>query len=293
MGNKEEMARRATRDLMGRSDKSNRYLQEFLVPLYLPNERDKLQLLGSGILLRIAGRQFLITAAHVLDDASPERPIYIPNEERGDSPLQGIPCVTAIPEGGERRHDRLDIGVVEMHNATIGNLPGYEFLTVADIGMSERPVEGCTYSLMGFPYTKNKPPYCTNHVRPTLVTYTTTSADESLYQSMGSATDTSLLLHLKREDTMLAYGNRGKAPATAPHPKGMSGGAVWRLEGVARQAGCNSVNKLVGVFIEYHKDHHVVVATKVDVVVDLIRHCWPELSDSLPSPKCSGPPPTS
>jgi hypothetical protein len=66
---------------------------------------------GSGVLLGIAGERFLLTAAHVLDDAK-ESPLYVP----GGHTLVMLPTQSTVTKAlsDDRDLDHLDVGFIHL-----------------------------------------------------------------------------------------------------------------------------------------------------------------------------------
>jgi hypothetical protein len=85
------MARRRTTDSLGeymirdiakRAEEESRSLLNFISPIYRVGDRNVPEQFGTGTLLRIGSRHFIVTAAHVLDDNASST-LYVPGNNSG------------------------------------------------------------------------------------------------------------------------------------------------------------------------------------------------------------------
>src|SRR5215210_833552 len=85
---------------------------KYVVPIYGTDERHERYVVGSGVLMRVHGHGFLMTAAHVLDEnRRAQTNIEVPG--RGALlPIGGQAMKSPLPASGRRDDDRIDIGVV-------------------------------------------------------------------------------------------------------------------------------------------------------------------------------------
>jgi hypothetical protein len=126
---------------------------ERVCPIYGINARRQHQLIGSSVLLSVASRSFLLTAAHVLDK-NRDSSLYIAGSAdivalAGSSSRSGSPT-------GNRDDDRLDFGFVDISGTPSGQWSRFRFLTPADLDVDDIPTEETLYAFVGFPETKNR-----------------------------------------------------------------------------------------------------------------------------------------
>lgn len=70
---------------------------------------------------------------------------------------------------------------------------------------------------------------------------------------------------------------------TAPHPAGMSGGAVWCFVPVDLDGQQMLTRRLVGIAIEYISGRRVLVGVRINAALECIRKMFPGLSPSIPT----------
>jgi hypothetical protein len=73
-------------------------------------DRSRAEQVGSGVLIRIVDRIFLLTAAHVTD-FDKNGTLLMPSQ-RGYMPITGKYSVTSMPASGRRSDDKLDVAFV-------------------------------------------------------------------------------------------------------------------------------------------------------------------------------------
>jgi hypothetical protein len=126
-----------------------------ICPLFRRRQDEKLEHYGSGVLTSIGERQFLLTAAHVLDDALATE-VLIPSKN-GFLSLEGEMATTCEDGAQRRKQDRLDVGFYliseEQANAIHDELV---FLNEPDLGPLDLTDAGDAYSIVGYPAFKSK-----------------------------------------------------------------------------------------------------------------------------------------
>ena len=74
----------------------------------------------------------------------------------------------------------------------------------------------------------------------------------------------------------------GSTPVQSPHPNGMSGGLVYKLNEEDHMRGRISPNGIIGIGIEYLEKEKVLAGIHIATFFELLRHRCPELSPSIP-----------
>src|SRR5262245_54212803 len=96
------------------------------VPVYRETRKGTPELIGSAVLIQIADRRFICTAAHVLDERNGSN-LYLPE----GSMLQTFAAqfrVTQVPASG-RRDDKFDFAIAELVSENGDRFARYRFLT--------------------------------------------------------------------------------------------------------------------------------------------------------------------
>jgi hypothetical protein len=243
--------------------------QEFrsaIVPIYGSGKSGRPFHIASSILLNIAGARAILTASHVLD-WSRENNLYI-----GTSILIPISLkfLATKPIGGKRSEDRADFAIALLSEEMISYLAGAKFVDESEIArprtMQARPALTC----LGYPNSKNRrESEPSSAIDCQLASLTSAQKEPSkLFEKLSITSETHVFLDRKKFSKDLA-GNR--IPSFAV--RGMSGGAVFdlgnfmaldRLTGPCRPF-------LIGLFIEFYKDHECIVATQLSYILEEIK----------------------
>lgn len=250
-----------------------------IVPFYAEQNGEPKQC-GTGVLLQIADKHFVLTAAHVLDLRHRHNlPLGISNGVGGHSliPFQQIPITaSAIPESGDRNDDCFDIGVGELPQSIVEELRlGKQFLHLRDIDPYDKQERTSWYFLLGFPSAANP-----TNVQARVVSYHGFAYGCQLYSG-----DRGELPRFNRDvEIALDFGHLRKKdedgnPIEAPPPRGLSGCGIWRLAepGVSIASWNSGEKRLVGIQHTWNKDLQVLRGTRINYVFRLIRRKYPEL----------------
>lgn len=253
------------------NDKSKQ-VQDAVRPIYLQNSRGQFELVGSSVLIRIATQSFLITAAHVMDDAK-EQPLFVGGTDSLINPEAQF-YSTRKPLSGDRKDDKLDLSVVPLSEDIVNKL-GHSclFLGLDDIDAHERSEPTSGYIIIGYPGTK-QPKQKGNQLDYIPMFLGTIGVPFNEYDPCGINPNTNLLLRFTKNRVH----NKHRLE-TAPDPHGMSGGGVWRVDGSVGRV------QLVAIQHEYLHRGHLILATKIGLCFDVIGYHFPNLRLHLPRPE--------
>ena len=252
------------------ADAVNRLLDS-TAPLYQPDARKQPSAIGSGVFFRIREHRFLVSAAHVCDRASPHYPISAGTVRsiedlgfRWRSPRMDAPLASG----------REDIAVFELGPMEADGYDSTPFLTLDDFDPYPPSEEECSrssYLVIGYPRTLQPRQATGATLQPVPRPLVTMSRNFAEYPALGIAPDTHLLLSYDRR------GFHSLGPSQEePDPHGMSGGGVWRLDGLGSSG--TITTKLVGILIEYHaRAPSSLVATRVNALLGALRKVRPDL----------------
>jgi hypothetical protein len=119
-----------------------------ICPIYANNTRRQRQLIGSSVLLRVASRSFLLTAAHVLDK-NRDSTLYVAGG--ADFVALAGPSSLAGSTTANRDKDRLDFGLVDISDTPSDQWSRFRFLTPDDLDIDVHPDGGYSVCIRGVP----------------------------------------------------------------------------------------------------------------------------------------------
>lgn len=238
------------------------------------HESDRMEQVGSGVLLRISDEVFLLTAAHVADERGSGN-LFLPG--RGEIvPVSGHFAHILVPKGGKRADDKIDVAYFRLSEDLRTNLdPSLRVLIRDDVLLHDQLFEGDCYTFAGYPGTKSRLRHDGIATEP--FTYTGGAASEGDYERLGYSPTEHIVMRFSRKGafTLLQQGKQ-----TAPHPRGMSGGGVFAWpKDLCKRVKVPSL-KLVGIAHTYHERHHCMVATRLNAYLACIFANNPALQAS-------------
>jgi hypothetical protein len=245
-------------------------------PIFRLSKLEKPQFFATAVLLKVNNCHFALTAAHVLDERSISN-LYIGSGEK--VVLLGGSFGTTVPPGaGNRKQDRIDIGIVRLSEETVRDMQEDEFLTLDDTYNLETVTTTGHYVFRGYPISKHKRAIKGGQAEATPYTFVVVPAPLADYQNAYLNPSISLLLRFDKQNLWLPSGR-----VVGPDPTGISGGGVWFLDNAFATSPLKPL--LCAIAIEWWKNQHkCVLATKLHVALSLIRSRFPELRPYLPEP---------
>lgn len=226
-------------------------------PIYRVDERERLELFGTGVFFEYNSQFFIFSAGHVLAELR-RRELRIGGEGHIISFTGPFFHTGGI---GEVTFDRdcFDVGFVRLSPEQVLGLEGTAFLSLNDIEHS--PTLGGRYHATGYIAGDYKVVGPSKPVEPRWSTLWARPAPPATYQTRGVGEDTHLLLSFDRLKT---YTTDRVLEAT-PVISGMSGSGVWRR-------GSSGVDKLAALLIEHHQpDGKYIVSTRVTTIIPWLQ----------------------
>lgn len=211
-------------------------------PAMAIDEEKHPMMIGSAILLEIDAEKYLVTAAHVIDQAT-QGIIFIPNDDKL-YPIEINGFSTLAPDN-DRRKDRYDFACCHLSEEQLKNLVNATFINEGHIASGE---DGSAnqFMAMGYPKTKNKVNIAAEKIDGKLYTY--------IDKGLRKETDFS---YLEYKNTLK---DKEKMIFDKPiDPDGMSGGALIDLgpydweKIIERTEKKLPSGKLIGLIIEKHR----------------------------------------
>ena len=253
-------------------------LRKRIRPIVIPTAASKPDSIGSSVLLRVGGRTFCVTAAHVLDEVrkAGEGAVMLPNGRIIH--IEGPFHTSSID--GDRVDDRIDVGVVDL--GTKGSqLDADHVLSPEDLALEERNAPRGTYLLMGYPVSRNgmkRDRFGNEKFGEILSKFYGTEPSEEVSSSLGYPRSSHVVVDVDRRKS-----ERDKKQPDGPHVRGLSGAPLWRLPPLTDRITEDLRPKMVAVFTENPDmvGAHLV-CTRVAMVTELLRAAVPELRSTLP-----------
>jgi hypothetical protein len=229
------------------------------------------ELIGSGVLLRIVNRTFLVTAAHVTDRRD-DGLLCIPAKDQFMQ-ITGSFASMRIPESGRRTDDRLDVAYYCLDDDCARNLNSECcILERGDVFLEGEPNYYTNYTFTGYPWRQSSVTH--DRVVTAFNTITGLEVHANEYAALGLSRSRHIAIHYRRRRVFSAK-NRKTFMGALPH--GMSGGGVyiWSEEALRERKPCLP---LAGIATEYHPERGLLVATRLHVFVRCIFHNQPDLA---------------
>lgn len=183
---------------------------------------------GTGILIRVDELIFLVTAAHVIEDVG-RGPRYFGAAEQTMN-LPPFFMTTALPHGGTRDDDPLDLGYWIVDPETAAKLSSADTLRLTDLDMRDpaEVAQGADYFLNGYPATRQPRKIRNSEVEARTLAFMTEEVNDAEYSEAKRDRRTHLLVDYAKDNFFLEGVKK-----EGPDLQGVSGGAVWRLSGTS------------------------------------------------------------
>jgi hypothetical protein len=250
-------------------------LAESTVPICQKGPRGLPVPAGSGVLFRLQEQRFLITASHVFEPAIPDAPLYaIVNTH---FVILSAPRRRTREGGGGRSEGRADLAIVTLGADQSDQWSHGTFLGASEVDpvirdLDQAPTTG--YLTIGYPNTLQPRILKAGEYQAVAHHFSTHRVDISEDNAVGARPELHLALGLDRRNFA------GVPPVVElVHPRGMSGGGVWRIPNLLRAQPL--FPQLVAIFIEYHAQEHLMLATWIGHVIAELANADPELKPAL------------
>jgi len=226
-------------------------------------------LVGSCVLLRVSQRLFALTAAHVLDENVNETLFIVtPNTS---VILEGQKHTT-LSAYTDHRDDPIDVGVLQLDDPTSRELQEAQTLTLGCCDALASPLPNALYFACGFPHTKNRRANLTTAtVQANRFKFFSKSLPPDFYQDVNRNVGQHFVVGFDKRHVI-----QDNRDVTAPHPHGVSGGALWTTIGTA--------HRVLGILTDwFYPEHHVdaIGAIHIRLFLRAISEKCPELQDEI------------
>ena len=244
-------------------------LLRHIIPIFAEAPCRKPKLIGSSFLVSSGKDSYLVSAAHVFDELQNDHELFFYVEPKTKRKLSGNLRLAKIPEGKNRKEDRIDVGVLKLEGPGLPPYPKVEkYALPIDALMAEAlPRERKEYLLVGFPESQSRVNPIARDVASKPYSFRGISIPSQKYDELDINPKSHIVLSFDREHTIV--GPDGQI-YTFPEPSGISGSPVWLLYD---EHGLNDLSQtpIVGIAIEHHKTSHAIVATDISIALRLIN----------------------
>ena len=222
---------------------------------------------GSGVLLTLDGRYFVVTAAHVIAGKYHETFVILPPHE---VTLAGELRITSLPASGKRKDDKIDLAALELTDESqLARLQeSYHFLTLSELSTSPRHLTD-VYLSVGFPAAKTKS--FDGQVKTAPYPLQTQLVGEFDYARAKLHPATHLVLDFTGD--VLSATN--PQPHKRPKMEGISGSGLWDTGNYLRHDPALE-KKLVGIVTEeltLNRKKYLLV-TRTTVLLEFLRQSF-------------------
>lgn len=242
-------------------------------------EYNDIEGLGSGILLKLNGDIFLITAAHLLNHENWHL-LTIPGENNSLITLQGeLHSSYLTQENGSN----IDFSILKFYPKMHKYLSRYAPFTEHEIMVNHSAVSGDNYLVCGFPFRKIK-----KEINEGVIIYTasplillTYNVSPKRYQKNNFSPDTHMLVQFQQK--LQAFGS--EVFTRAANPAGVSGSGLYFIPAFDEAHVINPRVSVIGIMIENHKDRGFMVAMRIEPIIEVIRNTFLDQNLNLDHPK--------
>lgn len=236
-------------------------------PCFVLDDINQPVAVGSCFFLQLDGSRYLLTAAHVLDEAENNQ-VYV-SAGSGFELLTGLFGVTEKP-GGDRNNDYYDFAFVELSDAQCDNLGATSFITESMISHNRSDKERRGYMALGFPEQMQLTNYDVRRIFTEAWTYVGFHRpNQALNESLGISGEQHFAIRFDQRVKTFKGAERD-----APNPKGTSGGILIDLgnfdpEKMRPNTPCTGL--LSGILIEHRCEHGIILAADIRFIVEQMR----------------------
>lgn len=261
--------------VMENAEAAAQLVRRAVVPIFRSDSRDRPDFEGSGVLMEVGGRHFLISAAHVFE-RSDNHPFLL-SEGFERVPTHHRPFTNILSAGQKRDHDKIDVGFVELTSAEAAALGLESFLRPRHVNVEHMNARRGPLLALGFPGGIQERDDIGKIYRMETAYYVALEATKKGYDSCGVQRSSHLMLKYRRNRLVSASG------AGVPEFKGMSGGGVFAFPALATPTP-DAPPRLVAIIIERPDCYGPsILTTRIDVVLEGLRVAFPDIAPLVPA----------
>lgn len=219
---------------------------------------------GCAVLFEYNSNHYCFSNAHVLADKQLGKTFFLSNNSAVT--IGGQIFYTRLPSSNRREDDTFDIALVKLKSDVVEYLKqgGYHFLKLDQILTGLKLLNNEVLLITGYPASKTKIDFRTNRLKFNPLIARTIPFSKDL-KNENFLKD----FHHIVEYPISSFKETSTAERMrAPKPHGLSGSGLWLL---AKNSPSHVQLFLIGILSEYHENRAILVSTKIDLFIDLIR----------------------
>jgi hypothetical protein len=239
---------------------------ESTIQFFYENAKGEPAPTGSGLLISLVDRFFMLTAAHVISEDCKNVYIILPDKELR---LGGVLHYTPLPPSIKREDDKIDIAVMELEDTVVADiLSSFKFITLDNIEIGHKDILLPYYLSVGYPVTKTKKVWGKAEISANPYPYQTEPEPKFDFEKFGFAPFSHMAVKFDGKVTS----EKNKNVHQAPQMNGISGSGLWYLKDFAKPDMVKN-KQLVGLVIERINEtgNQGIIATRIDLVTEFIR----------------------
>lgn len=225
---------------------------------YIENENEPIRPIAwaTCVLYENNSSYYLITASHVFERIEPSKIGILINDVF--SLLHGFLIYTNDKE------NKIDLAIMKLAKHFVADiLKQYSFLQNDSIGINHNLTNKQEYLMAGFPVSKTKVKRDNKTIKREELIILTMKSQEEKYKKLNIKSEHHIIVDIHKVKDFKDI----KPIYLPPHLYGVSGSGLWFISSAAQPK-----FSLVAIMTEWHKRDKVAVGTKIDVVIDIIKH---------------------
>lgn len=236
----------------------NSRLLDAVFPVFCMKDKNSpLEQIGSGVVVEIGDDLFMLTAAHVTDHGE-DGLLYMPVQD-GIESISGGFSHNPVPSDSSRSEDNADMAYYHLTSEWRQKLhPSIKPVGVGDLLLTDDMETGNLFTYVGYPWRKTK--HKADSFETDRTTYSGHALPRDVYKSLNYNRAVHVVIRMRLKKT---YSSRYQSHQAAPHPHGISGGAVLSWPRTLHERLGYPELKLAGIGHTYHSSHHCLAATRV------------------------------
>lgn len=237
-------------------------------PIFCDREGERIYQVGSGVLIEFRGYEFLLTAAHVIDELK-DSSLLVPHSKSEIKPIEG--SYSYIKASGRRDDDFLDYGYFKLDKSFLAGLKEhFYFVKEHELGVERFYADKELFSFVGYPYRKSN--VSGEQASTDSFAYGTYHAKQLEYEQLGFPIDASIVTKFNRKKSFNPSAKRIELPVL---PHGISGGGIFIWPQDMTDLPPKN-RKLVGVSHTWKKEGYFI-GTRIEILLEAILRNNPYL----------------
>lgn len=250
------------------SDDYDRHAQRHVIPLYIKDNLGNYEFSSTGTLAKFNGHHYILFAAHALSGGISTDQVYTFTTNGSFFQISQIAIGHQVFEGE-------DIVVIDMFNNAFEGKNYFNLNLSSLTGFDKNH-----FAWIGFPASKSKSKKVHGSKSQESLTrefieigengsYFKNAKYYSICSRLISNNNMEITGKYVRQNSTLKYAG---TVSTAPHPAGMSGGAMYFFAKNQKLKNCiDDTFRFAGIGIEYRKDNRIIGVPKVKIIELLER----------------------